>query len=1021
MRVGKSCWSVAVAALAAQGVLAQADKPLDFGGKGTGEGTFWVVKDITFDGKDELHVLDGLRFDEKTKAREGNALVQVFDNEGRFLRQFSVMDPALGENNMPEKVVVADNGNVFVSQSMSGEILRYTPAGELAGRAAFPGAHAIASTRRTGRDWVAAVARQGRYRDGAQEGGAPEVVMMDAATGGIVSRAALSPPVANCVHLAVDSQGNFYMITDDSRQIFKYSPQGKLLLTLGTGRATWHDGGDGTMLLHTVALDSKGNIYSMAPGNPGLLTVFDPGITTVRQYGGEFKWADTWSVHSSFTPVAIDGKDRVWIASVDDAFREHPLYHTMRPRPAIVRAGADVLAPGARGVVEAPAFGLGFKASVKTELPYDISYEPGRPVTLRFTVAPNLRRVNGAQVKYQVFDVLKNPLAKGRFDVPLADGEEAVGRFSFTPPKFGWYIVVCEASHKGVVLQNVTRSLGVTPRFANMRELAEGESPGGWEDAPRQAFCGLPIMRLATGHEKDRHDAFEANVELALKYPEINVFGFFTDAADAEPANVRAVVERFKDRVRRWEIVNEPNLTVGDPAKYVEIVRAAAAVIKEVDPDAKVMGPDTCGVDIGWNRRFLELGGGGLVDIYTIHDYEGHESVDPVHWRWKIGELRKIMEEHGAGDKPLWQTERAISGQRGGAFLPWCQAIRVMTHRDICEILGIPNRNNSHFYLNDGGFSGCQSFIWSGTGPHPAALATRTREARTVGKTFAGELDFGPTGNKLFMGLRFAGPDADTYIARNLGTADTPAVFALSGANAVTVADWAGNPLRFPVTRGTLTLPLSQMPLYINVPKGGALAPAKVDFGKNIASDAVFTYSVDEPGLNLASLNNGIMEVIHAGHPHGDTGNPPFFRGALATLPQTLEIAFAEPREVSKMIVFGARADNAFTALLDFDVEYQDGRGRWQKIHEVRTPHPPGERGDTPYATTVSWIDDTNLHAAVFKGPVKASRFRLAILRVSQGFLSDDDIAREGCLKAWGGIPGDPRQLCLREIEIYGN
>ena len=998
------CW------MGAAGAVANPHYGFDktFGGKGDGKGKFQVMSDITFDAQDALYVLDGIRA-ENNREMLGNGLVQVFDTEGAFQREFSVMDPAMGTSNRPTRIVVDKSGNVFISQPVAGEVWKYTAAGERVKRIVLPNASAISSCLRAGKDWVVAVADQGRYHDGVPQGGAEEMVFIDAPSGDVLSRVKLSVPVTACQDVAVDSKGNVFMLLRETGEIYKFSPAGDLLLSLGAGKMSREE--DGSVLLHTVVVDSKDNLYSMTHGNPGRVTVFDPEFKTVRQRRGCFDWDDYWSTHSGFTPLALDSTDRLWVGADGNASPRH------HPRPAVVRTVQGFLTPGGAGekVTESSTSVLGLKASLATALPYDIAYAPGAPIALDFVVAPYNRRVNTVKVTYQVFDGLKNKVGGGGFDLPLTDGQEARKSLAFTPPGFGWYCVLCEVSHGNVPLLHVVRNIGVTPRFSNMTELKEGESPGGWNDAPRQSFVGLPLMRLATGRNADGHNDLDKNLTLAEHYPEVNVFGIFTDPQDCTAENVRAVLERFKGRVTYWEIINEPNLGhVGNVEKYIAYLTLAAGIIREVDPRAKILGPDTCGIDLGWNRKFLELGGGKLVDVYTVHDYEGHESVDPVHWRWKYGELRKIMTEFGIGEMPVWQTERAIVGDRGNASMPWLQAVRIMLHRDLLETLGIPNERNSHYYLNDGGYGGCTSFIWSRNGPYLAALSLRMRQAQVLGKTYSGELDFGPTGGKMFMGLKFTGADEDLYIVRNLGFADTAHPFTVRGARAVTVMDWAGNTVRAPLSRGTLNVTLTQMPTYIRVPKGGTVEPQKLDFGKNIAGAATFTFNGAADVKDIASLNNGIIEVIHAGHPHGGTDQPPFLRQTATNFPQTIGFEFPSPQAVSKMLILGVRPDNAFCGLLDFDVQYfNTSSKKWVTAKAIRTRHPTSEFATSSYSSVYSWHEDTHGFAVHFDRPIKAAQFRLVILRTTRGLLADDPVA----LKGFGG-PFDAG-IHLREIEIY--
>ncbi len=167
--------------------------------------------------------------------------------------------------------------------------------------------------------------------------------------------------------------------------------------------------------------------------------------------------------------------------------------------------------------------------------------------------------------------------------------------------------------------------------------------------------------------------------------------------------------------------------------------------------------------------------------------------------------MRQIMAAHGDGSKPIWQTERAISGVRGFDFQGLVQAIRCTLHRDLLQTLDVPPEHNFHYYLNQGGYSSVPSYLWSANGPQPAALALRTRHGLTgaMGRSYAGALDFGPTGNTLLMGLRYTGKDGQTLILRNLGSRPIPLDFGVKGFNTVELADAWGNckPCRLKVGR----------------------------------------------------------------------------------------------------------------------------------------------------------------------------------------------------------------------------
>jgi hypothetical protein len=295
---------------------------------------------------------------------------------------------------------------------------------------------------------------------------------------------------------------------------------------------------------------------------------------------------------------------------------------------------------------------------------------------------------------------------------------------------------------------------------------------------------------------------------------------------------VRAYVERFKGRVKYWQVMSEPDNHQTNPTQYVAIVKRLYPLIKSIDPNAQVLGPTVTCINLPWYEEFYRLGGGPNVDILTFHDYEGHETIDEVHWRWKFGELRKLMARYGDGNKPFWQTERAIAGVRAGSFLGTTQAIRVTLHRDLLQTLGVAPERNVLFYLNQSGYPQVSSYLWSQTGPHPAALALRTRYAMTqaLERNYTGELNFGRDGNKIFMGLRYDGSDGSTIILRNLGTVDQWLRVGVSSGSTLQVVDSFGNIQMVPVQNGQAQLTITQLPQYVLLTPGQEVTMPQINW-----------------------------------------------------------------------------------------------------------------------------------------------------------------------------------------------
>jgi len=81
---------------------------------------------------------------------------------------------------------------------------------------------------------------------------------------------------------------------------------------------------------------------------------------------------------------------------------------------------------------------------------------------------------------------------------------------------------------------------------------------------------------------------------------------------------VHAVVAHCHDRVKYWEIDNEPKIT----KNYCEMVKAASKVIKNIDPNAKIIAGSMARVNVEGVKLMLEdCGVGPYIDVITYHPY----------------------------------------------------------------------------------------------------------------------------------------------------------------------------------------------------------------------------------------------------------------------------------------------------------------------------------------------------------------------------------------------------------------
>ncbi|MCY3021399.1 MAG: beta-galactosidase [Planctomycetota bacterium] len=118
---------------------------------------------------------------------------------------------------------------------------------------------------------------------------------------------------------------------------------------------------------------------------------------------------------------------------------------------------------------------------------------------------------------------------------------------------------------------------------------------------------------------------------------------------------VTAVVEHYRNDIQYWEIWNEPNIFFwqGPRDMYAELLKQAYAAVKKADPNAKVLGCSTAGIDYGFIKRTMELG--APFDILTIHPYRGH-----LDDRAFVNDLKKVadlVKNPDGSPRQAWITE----------------------------------------------------------------------------------------------------------------------------------------------------------------------------------------------------------------------------------------------------------------------------------------------------------------------------------------------------------------------------
>jgi len=136
---------------------------------------------------------------------------------------------------------------------------------------------------------------------------------------------------------------------------------------------------------------------------------------------------------------------------------------------------------------------------------------------------------------------------------------------------------------------------------------------------------------------------------------------------------VKALGERYKGKVKYYEVWNEPTVPFfwcGSTSDLVNLTRATSEVLKQIDPANQILSPSAVTTarlrrpiesGIGWVNDFLRHGGGNYVDIIAFHFYFAPSPPEGIYGAVKA--LREVMDKNGVGDKPIWDTEDSWGGE----------------------------------------------------------------------------------------------------------------------------------------------------------------------------------------------------------------------------------------------------------------------------------------------------------------------------------------------------------------------
>jgi len=126
---------------------------------------------------------------------------------------------------------------------------------------------------------------------------------------------------------------------------------------------------------------------------------------------------------------------------------------------------------------------------------------------------------------------------------------------------------------------------------------------------------------------------------------------------------VEKAIERYKDRIRYWEVWNEPNHRKywGAPPNgedYGKLVKVSVRKIRELYPEAIIIAGSTAAISPRFCDEFLAHCEPELIDIVSFHNYGSR----PENRAYEMAEFKEILDKHNPNFE-IWQGECGIASQ----------------------------------------------------------------------------------------------------------------------------------------------------------------------------------------------------------------------------------------------------------------------------------------------------------------------------------------------------------------------
>ena len=639
-----------------------------------------------------------------------------------------------------------------------------------------------------------------------------------------------------------------------------------------------------------------------------------------------------------------------------------------------------------------------------------------------FTVTPEA-------VRYEVRDYYGNMVDQAAISGP---GSTITFTVNATAP--GWYKLYLygnqdQGSPWGFAVAGT--NFGIFRNNSNFPALPAKGTPGGGRNSEDEVMRGVAAIgpqRLYVDNASDPAGAIAA-IEQELAIDKVMYTPF--DPVRTRPLminfpngtqdinGVTQIVQHFKNDVRYWEGRNEPNGVYSGSGFALSEEKQFYQAVKSVDPTLQVLGPAVVSVDPGmawWIADFLQAGGGQYVDAFSFHAYN---CVNGDLWltRTALTSLKSQLAAANLPNLPIWQTEQGYMAAVYGSYQPRLQGRWTMLQMMAYEQFGIPKEHNHLWYDTSHGFWDFPVWWENDDGSlNPAASLMRVWSEELFGLQFAHSLDFGTVDNDLYIGDVFTNGTRTMMSFMTAGNPYGSVTLSVGSGDHLHVVSPFGVESDLAVVAGKAILPVSELPVYVELAQGQTCDVAPRTYGQNLSLANGVTVAVS--GSTTSPLNpsvqndpskivNGILENWYWRQTPADAD----WMSNVTEWPATVEIDLPQPALVSDVIIQAGVPWQLDGTLLDYDLQYWDGT-QWSVIEHVSEPTKTWQvYSPDLWCSVDSYFSDRCVFEHHFPA-VSTDRIRLVVNDVTYGGGATVDVANAG------GQTG-LHQITLREVSIF--